>query len=128
MLTDEGDTVFDPFAGSCVTGEVAERLNRKWICAELVETYLDGALGRFVRPAQLMRPSPDDDNAYYRVPRPGLLWNGHQEDSLPKDGGKKRPLSVGTGKKRLASTKKRNRDKRNDRHLTNAKMALIAAS
>ena len=26
MLTDPGDFVFDPFAGSCVTGEVAERL------------------------------------------------------------------------------------------------------
>ena len=26
MLTDEGDTVIDPFAGSCVTGEVSERL------------------------------------------------------------------------------------------------------
>ena len=25
MLTDRGDTVFDPFAGSCVTGEVCER-------------------------------------------------------------------------------------------------------
>jgi len=28
MLTDENDNVVDPFAGSCVTGEVAESLNR----------------------------------------------------------------------------------------------------
>ncbi|MDR1490184.1 MAG: site-specific DNA-methyltransferase [Desulfovibrio sp.] len=39
-MTDEGDTVFDPFGGSCVTGEVAECLNRKWICCELLEEYL----------------------------------------------------------------------------------------
>ena len=34
MLTDPGDLVFDPFAGSCVTGEVADRLKRKWICCD----------------------------------------------------------------------------------------------
>ena len=32
-----GDVVLDPFGGSCITGEVAERLGRKWVCAELVE-------------------------------------------------------------------------------------------
>ena len=35
MLTDEGDSVLDPFAGSCATGEICERLKRNWICAEL---------------------------------------------------------------------------------------------
>ena len=48
MLTDEGDFVIDPFAGSCVTGAVAERLKRKWICCDTNEEYLLGALGRFV--------------------------------------------------------------------------------
>jgi len=91
MLTDTGDTVFDPFAGSCVTGEVAERLGRQWMCAETAGRYLDGALGRFTSPSQIERPSPDDDSAYYRVPRPGLLWNGHTEEPLPVDGGKRRP-------------------------------------
>jgi DNA modification methylase len=95
MLTDTDDTVFDPFAGSCVTGEVAERLGRKWICAEIVGSYLEGAVGRFIRPAQIERPSPEDDSAYYRVPRPGLLWNGHKEEPLPPDGGKTRPGPVG---------------------------------
>jgi DNA modification methylase len=91
MLTDPGDLVFDPFAGSCVTGEVAERLCRNWVCAELVKQYLDGALGRFQRPSVVERPSPEDDNAYYRVPRPGLLWNGADPIPLAKDGGKTRP-------------------------------------
>jgi site-specific DNA-methyltransferase (cytosine-N4-specific) len=89
MLTDEGDTVFDPFGGSCVTGEVAERLRRRWICCELVEEYLIGARGRFLGTAPVDKPSPEDDSAYYRVPRPGLLWNG-QCEPLDKDGGKVR--------------------------------------
>ena len=48
MLTDPGDRVLDPFAGSCVTGEVAERLERRWICVEREEDYLLGAKGRFI--------------------------------------------------------------------------------
>ncbi|HKS73544.1 MAG TPA: site-specific DNA-methyltransferase [Terriglobales bacterium] len=103
MLTDAGDCVFDPFAGSCVTGEVAERLKRKWICAELNELYLAGGLGRFVRPSQLERPSPDDEGAYYRVPRPGLLWNGEPGERLSSDGGKKRPASMRRGRTGRAS-------------------------
>jgi len=39
--------MIDPFAGSCVTGEVCERLGRKWVWIDLVEEYLKGALGRF---------------------------------------------------------------------------------
>lgn len=47
MLTDEGDLVIDPFAGSCVTGAVSERLERRWVCCDTNEEYLLGALGRF---------------------------------------------------------------------------------
>jgi site-specific DNA-methyltransferase (cytosine-N4-specific) len=94
MLTDPGDFVFDPFAGSCVTGEVAERLSRKWVCAELVRDYLDGALGRFERPSMVERPSPEDDDAYYRVPRPGLFWNGSDPVLLAANGGQTRPASM----------------------------------
>ena len=47
MLTDAGDVVIDPFAGSCVTGAVCERLERNWICYDLVEEYLLGGIGRF---------------------------------------------------------------------------------
>jgi site-specific DNA-methyltransferase (cytosine-N4-specific) len=48
MLTDEGDLVVDPFAGSNVTGEVCERLNRAWIATEIVEDYLKASTFRFV--------------------------------------------------------------------------------
>lgn len=42
-----GDTVLDPFAGSNVTGEAAERLGRKWIAIELAKDYLEGSKFRF---------------------------------------------------------------------------------
>lgn len=47
FLTDEGDIVMDPFAGSNTTGGVAENLKRRWIGIEPVETYLQGSKGRF---------------------------------------------------------------------------------
>lgn len=37
----------DPFAGSNITGEVAERLGRHWLAFELVEGYLEGSKFRF---------------------------------------------------------------------------------
>ena len=93
MLTDPGDLVVDPFAGSCVTGEVCERLRRHWTCIELLEEYCEAAQGRFDRKNPPVKPvaNPDDDSNYYRVPRPGILWNGDIDDTLPEDGGQKRP-------------------------------------
>lgn len=47
FLTDEGDVVFDPFAGSNTTGYVAERMRRRWIASEMSEEYLKGSMFRF---------------------------------------------------------------------------------
>ena len=47
LLTDEGDIVLDPFAGSNTTGAVAERLDRRWMAVELVEDYLRASRFRF---------------------------------------------------------------------------------
>ena len=47
LCTGKGDTVLDPFAGSNVTGEAAERLGRRWIAIELAEEYLKGSTFRF---------------------------------------------------------------------------------
>lgn len=77
MLTDPGDFVIDPFAGSCVTGEVSERLSRQWICIEKVEEYLKGALGRFAQQSEKTEKNhrkSKDKNTHYKIPRPGLLW------------------------------------------------------
>lgn len=54
FLTDVGDTVLDPFAGSNTTGAAAERLGRRWVAIERDNddngrplNYLEGSLGRF---------------------------------------------------------------------------------
>ncbi|MCM3872115.1 MAG: site-specific DNA-methyltransferase [Pyrinomonadaceae bacterium] len=47
FLTDEGDIVVDPFAGSNTTGAVAEGLNRRWVATERVEEYLLASKFRF---------------------------------------------------------------------------------
>lgn len=106
MLTDRGDRVVDPFAGSCVTGEVCERLGRRWVCAELSEVYLRGALGRFeskpgvavvkqptldpTTPPPIVVPGfENDESNYYKLPRPGYVWTD-VEPPLVGDGGKTR--------------------------------------
>lgn len=94
MATDAGDLVLDPFGGSCVTGEVAERLGRKWICVEVEERYLHGAKGRFEdleAPCGSRKGTRKPGEAYYRIPHPGLLWTDSEPDPLPQDGGRKRP-------------------------------------
>ena len=47
LLTDEGDLILDPFAGSNTTGAVAETLRRRWLAIERVEEYLEGSRFRF---------------------------------------------------------------------------------
>jgi len=47
LLTDEGDIVLDPFAGSNTTGKVAETLQRRWIALEKEEEYLISSKFRF---------------------------------------------------------------------------------
>ena len=47
LLTEEGDIVADPFAGSNTTGAVAEKLQRRWISIEKVEGYLEASKFRF---------------------------------------------------------------------------------
>jgi DNA modification methylase len=88
MLTDENDFVFDPFAGSAVTGEVCERLNRRWLCCEIVPEYVDGAICRFMDYTKTAQNRKDPE--YYKIPCSAHLWqdnlfsNGEQ---LPSDGG-----------------------------------------
>jgi site-specific DNA-methyltransferase (cytosine-N4-specific) len=47
MLTEPGDLVLDPFAGSNTTGRVAEDLSRRWLALELNEDYLRASALRF---------------------------------------------------------------------------------
>jgi DNA modification methylase len=47
FLTDPGDLVIDPFAGSNTTGAVAEKLGRQWIAVEIVKQYAEDSALRF---------------------------------------------------------------------------------
>ncbi len=47
FLTEPGQLVLDPFAGSNVTGQVAEALGRRWLSVELNEDYVRGSRLRF---------------------------------------------------------------------------------
>ena len=46
FLTDPGDLVLDPFAGSNTTGAVADRLGRRWMSIEPDPGYIKGSVGR----------------------------------------------------------------------------------
>lgn len=47
FLTEPEDIVLDPFAGSVVTGDVCEALNRRWLAFEVHEEYLRASKFRF---------------------------------------------------------------------------------
>jgi DNA modification methylase len=47
FLTDPGDLILDPFAGSNTTGFTAEFLERRWVSIEIEETYAKQSLIRF---------------------------------------------------------------------------------
>ena len=47
FLTDPGDLAVDPFAGSNVTGAIAEAMGRRWIAVDIDEDYLRGSAARF---------------------------------------------------------------------------------
>lgn len=92
MLTDKGDFVLDPFGGSCVTGEVYERLQRQWVCCEVVEEYIEGAKGRF----SPQPTSADADAEYYKIYNSSALWRDISEDEsdpIADDGGQSRPAA-----------------------------------
>jgi len=48
FLTEPGDLVLDPFAGSNTTGAVAESLGRRWIAIEINPKYVENSKVRFL--------------------------------------------------------------------------------
>jgi site-specific DNA-methyltransferase (cytosine-N4-specific) len=57
FLTDTGDLVFDPFAGSNTTGSVAEKLGRRWMTCEAEWQYVAASVVRF-SPDQVVQFHP----------------------------------------------------------------------
>lgn len=53
FLTDPGDLVLDPFAGSNTTGFVAESLGRRWLAIEQSEEYIADSYFRFSRDSSI---------------------------------------------------------------------------
>lgn len=51
FLTEPGDLVLDPFAGSNMTGAAAEEHDRRWLAFDKSEDYLEGSRGRFIERA-----------------------------------------------------------------------------
>lgn len=62
FLTDVGDMVVDPFAGSNATGEACERTGRRWIAIEKEPAYAAGSKVRFDIES-LQRPLPTNGHA-----------------------------------------------------------------
>jgi site-specific DNA-methyltransferase (cytosine-N4-specific) len=52
LCTEEEDMVLDPFAGSNMTGYVAESMRRRWMAFEIEELYLRGSICRFAEESQ----------------------------------------------------------------------------
>ncbi len=88
MLTDKGDLVVDPFAGSCITGEVAEKLGRSWICGEILEDYLKGALCRLDGTQAKANSKPQ--GSHYKIFHPAAMWSDEDKGHLRTDGGRTR--------------------------------------
>lgn len=85
MLTDPGDLVIDPFAGSCTTGKVCEDLGRRWICCEREEEYLRGAIERF---SGNQDAGSRENPTKYELSHPGVLWSQMVDAPLSPDGGR----------------------------------------
>ena len=101
LLTDPGDRVLDPFAGSCVTGAAAEQLGRCWTCCEQNESYLKGAMSRFQdeggsssKTADLFlggKATPVGKKSFYTINPPCSLPVDETSVALVQDGGLNRP-------------------------------------
>lgn len=52
FLTEEGDLILDPFAGSNTTGQVAENLKRQWCSIEIRPDYAEDSRLRFQLPPE----------------------------------------------------------------------------
>ena len=111
FLTNPGDVVVDPFAGSCVTGVVAENLQRRWLCCELSEEYLMGARARF---EPTLQPLAKERQTPYEIASPCMLPANEAAVWLTDDGGETRPAARSQGSRQKDSPamlpKKRQQD------------------
>lgn len=90
MLTNPGDLVFDPFAGSFLTGRVCEETERRWAGTEIKNEYVRGGISRFLPNApNILR----EEKIFYQLPAPCAFGNT-DDIPFPTDGGRKRAKST----------------------------------
>jgi DNA modification methylase len=71
FLTDPGDLVLDPFAGSNTTGEICESKGRPWVAMEMDRQYLEASRFRF----EPKEPEPESKDKKFGQ-------NGHTQMEL----------------------------------------------
>lgn len=98
FLTNPGDFVLDPFGGSCVTGMVAEHLNRNWACVELDARFLQGAISRFFDREEAAQTSKPKASKYH-IWAPCSVDIDETDEEVIEDGGLNRPAPVGSASK-----------------------------
>ncbi len=81
FLTDDGDLVVDPFAGSNVTGIVCETTGRRWLGVEIESKYVEGSIVRFDTCPLLNEIETNGKN--------------RKQKAAKKSNGRKRPATVG---------------------------------
>ena len=82
FLTDPGDLVLDPFAGSNTTGLVADRLHRRWIAIEANQAYARASAVRFSK--KLSEQSGTHlEKGFHVSPELALRWD--RPPARPRD-------------------------------------------
>ncbi len=83
LCTEPGDLVIDPFAGSNMTGRVAETLQRRWLAFEIDDQYLQASKFRFEADAPLVvNPLPIKKNNKQKISE--LLHNIPENSPSPQ--------------------------------------------
>jgi site-specific DNA-methyltransferase (cytosine-N4-specific) len=80
FLTEPGDLVLDPFAGSNVTGAAAQALGRQWISVEMDPCYVAASKFRFEQSPSLTLEVAG------AIPSDGTEVNGSIPDPAPRQG------------------------------------------
>ncbi|AFZ42995.1 DNA methylase N-4/N-6 domain protein [Halothece sp. PCC 7418] len=93
LCTEPSDLVLDPFAGSNLTGRVAETLDRRWLAFELDEKYLQASQFRFEKDAPLV-VTPLKDREEIKAKALALVPDCIQNTFASKDNQKLKQLDL----------------------------------
>lgn len=75
FLTQPGDVILDPFAGSNVSGASAEKLNRRWIGIEIDPNYVEASKYRFEKSEAVQEKKEQNPAAKANVTLPLINYS-----------------------------------------------------